>query len=74
MKLAKVYGIDIKLHLSTLLIIGLVGFYAANFYSSIFPSASLIELFTVGLICGLIILISILIHELAHSIVAQKYA
>lgn len=73
MKLAKIYGIEIKLHLSTLLIIGLVGFYASNFYSSIFPSASLFELFFVGIISGLIILVSILIHELAHSIVAQKY-
>ncbi|MFX1322127.1 MAG: site-2 protease family protein [Promethearchaeota archaeon] len=73
MKLAKIYGIEIKLHLSTLLIIGLIGFYAANFYSLIFPSASLIELFVVGIISGLIILVSILIHELAHSIVAQKY-
>jgi Zn-dependent protease len=73
MKLAKIYGIEIKLHLSTLIIIGLVGFYASNFYFSIFPSASSIELLVVGLISGLIILISILIHELAHSIVAQKY-
>ena len=73
MRLAKVYGIEIKLHLSTLLIIGLVGFYAVNFYFSIFPTASLLELLVVGIISGLIILFSILIHELAHSIVAQKY-
>jgi len=73
MKIAKIYGIEIKLHLSTLLIIGLVGFYAASFYLSLILGASLIELIFVGLINGSIILLSILIHELAHSLVAQKY-
>lgn len=73
MKFAKIYGIEIKLHLSTILIIGLVGFYASNFYFSIVPTASLTELLIVGIMSGLIILFSILIHELAHSIVAQKY-
>jgi len=73
MKLAKIYGIEIKLHLSTLLIVGLVGFYASNFYLSLVSGASLTELILVGIINGMIILFSILIHELAHSLVAQKY-
>lgn len=73
MKLAKIYGIEIKLHLSTLIIIGLVGFYASNFYLSLVSGASLTELILVGIINGVIILFSILIHELAHSLVAQKY-
>jgi Zn-dependent protease/predicted transcriptional regulator len=72
-KIAKIYGIDIKLRTSTLLIVGLVGFYAANFYASILPTSSLVDLIIVGLISGFIILGSILLHELAHSIVAQKY-
>ena len=73
MKIARVKGIDIKLHLSTFLIIGLVGFYAALYYVSIVLSPSLLELFIVGIISGIIILVSILLHELAHSVVAQKY-
>ena len=72
-KIAKIKGIEIKLHLSTLLIIGLVGFYATSFYVSLFPQASLIELIIIGLVNGLIILLSILIHEISHSLVAQKY-
>lgn len=72
MKIAKIKGIEIKLHLSTLLIIGLVGFYAASFYAALVPKASIIELITVGLINGIIILASILIHELSHSIIAQR--
>ncbi|MFX0036214.1 MAG: site-2 protease family protein, partial [Candidatus Hermodarchaeota archaeon] len=72
-KIAKIYGIEIKLHFSTLLIIGLVGFYSINFYLSIIPNAPLIELIFVGLLNGIILLISVLIHELSHSIVAQRY-
>jgi len=72
-KIAKIKGIEIRLHLSTLLIIGLVGFYATSFYISIFPQASIFELIIIGLANGLIILFSILIHEISHSLVAQKY-
>jgi len=71
-KIAKIKGIEIKLHLSTLLTIVLVGFYAASFYVMLIPKASIIELITVGLINGIIILASILIHELSHSIIAQR--
>ena len=73
MKLFKVKGIVISLHLSTLLIIGLVGFYAADYYATMVYGSSIIELIVVGLINGLIILFSILIHELTHSLIAQKY-
>ena len=73
MKIAKIYGFDIKISLSTFIIVGLVGFYAASFYGSIVLGASIIDLIVVGLINGLVILGSILGHEIAHSIVAQKY-
>jgi len=73
MKIAKIYGFDIKISLSTFLIVGLVGFYAANFYASIITGATIIDLIFVGLINGLVILGSILVHEIAHSVVAQKY-
>jgi len=73
MKIARIYGFDIKISLSTFLIVGLVGFYAANFYSSLVLGATIIDLILVGLINGLVILGSILIHEIAHSAVAQRY-
>ncbi len=73
MKIAKIYGFDIKISLSTFLIVGLVGFYAANFYATIVLGATILDLIVVGLINGLVILGSILVHEIAHSAVAQKY-
>lgn len=72
-KIAKIKGIEIKLHLSTLVIVALVGFYATSFYAALIPNAPIIELVTVGVINGMIILFSILIHELSHSLVAQRY-
>ena len=72
-KIGKVHGINIKLHISTLLIVGLVGFYSTSFYLILVPEASLLELIIVGLINSTIFLCSILIHELSHSIIAQKY-
>ncbi|MFX0006204.1 MAG: site-2 protease family protein [Candidatus Hermodarchaeota archaeon] len=73
MKIGKIKGISISLHISTLLIIGLVGFYAADFYAILVPGSNIFELIIVGLINGLIMLFSILIHELTHSLIAQKY-
>lgn len=73
MKIAKIKGIEIKLHFTTLLIVALVGFYAASFYAGIAPNTPIFELIVVGLISGIIILFSILAHELSHSIVALRY-
>ena len=73
MRISRIKGIEIKLHLSTLFIIGLVGFYAAVFYVNIVATPSFIELLLVGITSGIIIIVSILLHELAHSLVAQKY-
>lgn len=73
MKIGRVRGIVLKLHLSTLLIIGLVGISAASFYFTIVLTPSLMELIIVGILSSVIILISILLHELTHSLVAQKY-
>ncbi|MFX1573663.1 MAG: site-2 protease family protein [Promethearchaeota archaeon] len=73
MKIGKIKGIVISLHLSTLLIVGLIGFYAADLYATLVPGSSIIILIVVGLINGLIILFSIFLHELTHSLIAQKY-
>lgn len=72
MKITTIKGIEIKLHLSTLVIIGLVGFYAAQQYLILTSNLNWFILIIIGLITGIIMLISILIHELMHSLVAQK--
>jgi Zn-dependent protease len=72
-KIGKVNGIEIKFNLSTFLIIGLVGFSAASLYSSLVVVPTMFELISVGIISGVIILLSILTHELMHSLLAQRY-
>lgn len=73
MNLGKIKGINIKIHFSTLLIVLLVGFYAASLYAELIQNAPIWELFVVGLLNGLIILFSIFIHELMHSLMALRY-
>ncbi|MFX0141810.1 MAG: site-2 protease family protein [Candidatus Hodarchaeota archaeon] len=50
-----------------------MGFYSIGFYLSFVSSATIVELIIVGLINGVILLLSILVHELSHSIMAQRY-
>ncbi|TFF89312.1 MAG: site-2 protease family protein [Promethearchaeota archaeon] len=73
MKIATIKGIEIKLHLSTLVIVGLVGFYAGLQYYQLTLNLNWFILTVVGLITGVIMLLSILIHELMHSLVAQRH-
>ena len=73
MRLGTINGINIKLHFSTLLIVGLVGFSAVTFFLSQVPDATLTDIILVGVLNGIIIIVSILIHELFHSIMAQRY-
>ncbi|MFX0104439.1 MAG: M50 family metallopeptidase [Candidatus Hodarchaeota archaeon] len=56
-----------------MLIIALVGFYAVSFYLSLVSSATIIDLIIVGIVNGIILLFSILVHELSHSLMAQRY-
>ncbi len=74
MQIAKIRGIAIKLHYSTLVIVGLVGLSAAQFYLEVSGGAvPLSDLIFVGLSSGMILLFSILLHELMHSFTAQHY-
>ena len=72
MKAGQIRGIEIKLKFSTILVVLLVAFYAGTLYIDLVPDISLIEVVLVGLANGVILLGSILLHEIAHSIYAQK--
>lgn len=74
MRIGKIRDIDIKLNISTLLIVALIGFYSASLYVDLLGrDVALGELFLVGILNGIILMVSILLHELMHSIMAQKY-
>lgn len=50
----------------------IIGYDAAFLYASLFSQISFFELVLFGLISGIVILGSILLHELMHSIIAQR--
>lgn len=73
MKLFTINGIEIKVHVSTLLIVGLVAFNVGTIHAQLFSSASTFDLVLVGILGGLAILGSIVLHELMHSLLAQRH-
>ena len=44
-----------------------------SFYQTLVPGTAFLDLIIAGLINCIILLFSIIIHELSHSIIAQKY-
>ncbi len=74
MNLGTIRGIKLKLHYSTFIIAALIGYSAAEFYYAATNGlASWWELLIIGITSGIIILFSIFLHEIMHSLVAQRY-
>lgn len=73
MKIIRIKRIDIKINVSVVLIIAVLVYYGADTYIKIVPNAHFTEFLIFGIINTLFILFSILIHELAHAFMAQRY-
>ena len=73
-KAGKLFGIEIRLDYSWLIIVGLI---AWTFISSVlpasYPSLSTLSVVVVGLISTVLFFSSLLTHELAHSLYARKH-
>jgi Zn-dependent protease len=70
-KIARIGGIDIKLHWSWLLILLLMTFsLASSWFPLRMPQESPITYWVLGLVASLMLFVSVLVHELAHSLVA----
>ena len=74
LQIAKVKGISIRLHFTLVIAFALISFtLASDFLPFFFPGLSSTEYWTIGLIGAIIMFSSVLIHEIAHSILAQRY-
>jgi len=74
LQIAKIKGISIKLHFSLILVFFLISWtLATGFMPEYIPNLTQIQYWVMGIIGTLILFISVLIHELSHSIVAIKY-
>jgi len=77
--IGRIYGIPVKIHFTFLLIIPFIAWVlGSNFYliaerAGIPLGNLLLNPYVSGLIMALALFISVLLHELAHSLVAQKH-
>lgn len=70
----RVFGISIDLDYSWFLILGLVAWMlAVSYYPAEFPGWSAGEYWLLGTATALMLFASVLIHELAHSVVAKSF-
>src|ERR1700739_232372 len=72
-KIGRVFGIPIYLHLSWILIFGLITYSLVGDYGARYPQWSSGQLWSLGLITSLLFFGSVLFHELSHSVVARHY-
>lgn len=71
--LGKIAGIEIGIHYSWFFILALITFSLANsFFPTANPAWSAATRWSLGLTSALLLFVSVLIHELAHSVVAKS--
>ena len=72
-KIARIAGIDIKIHWSWFAIFFLLTwFLATGFYSEVYETWSSTEAWVASIVTTILFFSSILLHELSHSIVARR--
>jgi Zn-dependent protease len=73
-KIGKFFGIEVELHYSWFFIFILLAWaLSSQFFPYYFPKFSKIENWIVGSISSLLLFVSVLLHELSHSLVAKSY-
>lgn len=74
LQITSVSGIPIRLHFTLIIAIALISFtLASDFMPSLFPGLTTAQYWLIGIIGAVIMFSSVLLHELAHSILAQRY-
>ena len=74
LQIAKVKGIPIKLHFTLAIVFVLIAWTLAVSYMPLFyPDLPQWAYWTMGILGAIILFISVLLHELSHSIIAKQY-
>jgi Zn-dependent protease/CBS domain-containing protein len=72
-RIAKIGGIDIDIHVSWIIILVLLTVsLATGWFPQLYSGWSSATYWVVGLISALLLFVSVLLHELAHSLVARR--
>jgi Zn-dependent protease len=74
LQVIKVKGIPIKLHFTLAIVFALIAWtLAVSYMPLLYPGLPQSAYWTMGILGGIILFISVLLHELSHSIVAKRY-
>jgi Zn-dependent protease len=72
--LGRVRGIEIRVHWSWLLIFGLLSYsLAEGFFGEAFEEWTAAQRWTASIVTSALFFVSVLVHELSHAFVAQRY-
>jgi Zn-dependent protease len=72
LRLGKIAGIAISIHVSWLIIVVLLTLsLATGWFPALYPGWSTFTYWGVSLLAVLLLFVSVLLHELAHSLVAR---
>src|SRR5215467_1705240 len=71
--LGKIAGIDIYINFSWLIILVLLTWSLATGFPRSYPGFSTTTYWLIGLISAILLFVSVLLHELAHSFVARAH-
>src|SRR5205807_2697950 len=73
LRIGKIAGIDIDIHVSWIIILVLLTVsLAIGWFPQLYPGQSTATYWIVSLIASLLLFVSVLLHELAHSLVARR--
>lgn len=73
LRIGKIAGIDIFVHVSWLIILVLLTWsLATGWFATLYPGWSPFTYWVVSLLAALLLFVSVLLHELAHSLVARR--
>ncbi|MFY9964390.1 MAG: site-2 protease family protein [Nitrososphaeraceae archaeon] len=74
LQITRVKGIPIRLHYTLIIVFFLITFTVSVYLMpDINPGLTTLEYWIMGIICAVILFVSVLLHELAHSIIALRY-
>jgi Zn-dependent protease/CBS domain-containing protein len=72
LKIMRIAGIDIGIHYTWIFAVIIITWSLAGYYSQLYPSWSVAVRWLGGLLSSVLLFFSVLLHELAHSLVAQS--
>jgi Zn-dependent protease/predicted transcriptional regulator len=73
-RLGRVWGIPLQIHVSWLVIFGLIAWsLSVGYFPRVLPDVPLLTHWVSGFVAALLLFVSVLLHELSHAVVARRH-